>query len=120
MSITKTSRVPVEGKSSVCAISMKYKIMILIIIIITLGQILSSYIANTSRTHACMHARTHARPHTRAHTHTALAVPVVAVRWVGAPNHDGVNTTFRRWRWRSMTGRCFIQVNCRAATRHSR
>ena len=37
-----------------------YRKMILIIIIISLGKILLSYIANTSRTHA----RTHAHPHT--------------------------------------------------------
>ena len=44
---------------------------------ISLGQILLSYIANTSRSHARMHARMHAR------THTAVAVQVVAVRWTG-------------------------------------
>ena len=46
------SRVPFEGKSSVCVICMKYRIIILItcIIIISLGQILLSCIANTSRT----------------------------------------------------------------------
>ena len=44
-----TSRVPVEGKSSVCLICiMKYGIIILIIIIISLGEILLSYIANTN------------------------------------------------------------------------
>ena len=51
--INGTSRVPVQGKSSVCAICMKYRIIILIII--SLGQILLSYtgcIANISRTHA--------------------------------------------------------------------
>ena len=66
-----TSRVPVEGKSSVCAISMKCRKMILIIIIISLGQILLSYIANTSRTHACMqaHTCTHAFVHTDSPTH---------------------------------------------------
>ena len=64
----------------------------LIIIIISLGQILLLYIANTSRTHARKHTRTHARryagthartnggrTHTRApppppHTHTSVAV----------------------------------------------
>ena len=67
-----TSRVPVEGKSSVCLICMKYRIIILIIIIICLGQILLSYIENTSRTYARTHAHTRARTytHTRAHTHT--------------------------------------------------
>ena len=38
-----------------CLICMKYRIIILIIIIISLGKISLSYIANTSRTHACMH-----------------------------------------------------------------
>ena len=46
--------VPVGGKSSVCLICMKYMIIILIIIIKRPGEILLSYIANTSRT------RTHA------------------------------------------------------------
>ena len=36
------------------------RIIILIIIIISLGKILSSYIANTSRPHACTDVRTHA------------------------------------------------------------
>ena len=31
-----------------------------------------------------------------------------------APNHDGVNAPFRRFRWRSMVGCCFIQINCHA------
>ena len=54
---------------------MKYRIIILIIII-SLGKILLSYIANTSRTHA----RTHTRAHT--HKHTAVAaVQVIALRW---------------------------------------
>ena len=49
--INNTSRVPVGGKSSVCLICMKYRIIILIIIIKRLGKILFSYIAHTSRTH---------------------------------------------------------------------
>ena len=48
---TGTSRVPVGGKASVCLICMKYRIIILIIIIKRLGEILLSYIAHTSRTH---------------------------------------------------------------------
>ena len=48
------------------------RIIILIIIIISLGQILLSYIANTS--------------HMQAHTHTVVAVQVVAVRWVSEVN----------------------------------
>ena len=89
-----TSRVPVEGKSSVCLICMKYRILILIIIIISLGNIIlsSSYIANTSRMHARMHIRAHARGHTRAHTHTPpsplpyrLSIFVGAQPWPPAP-----------------------------------
>ena len=54
----------------VCVICMKYdRIIILIIIIISLGQPLLSYIANPSRTHARTHTRTHARTHARRHTH---------------------------------------------------
>ena len=53
---------------------MKYRIIILIIIIFSLGQILLSYIANM---HMHMLARTPA--------HTAVAVQVVAVRWVAGP-----------------------------------
>ena len=48
-----------------CLICMKYRIIILIIIIISLGKISLSYIANISHTHAC--TRTHA--HTREHAH---------------------------------------------------
>ena len=73
-----TSRVPVEGKSSVCTICMKYRIIIVIIIIISLGQIILSFMANYI-THACMHA--HAHMHTR--TPTPVAVQVIAVRSVG-------------------------------------
>ena len=62
-----TSRVPVVGGSSVCMICMKYRRIILIIIIIIPGQILLSYIANTSRTHA----------------HRG-GVQVFAVRWFGS------------------------------------
>ena len=83
LSIRNTSQVPVEGKSSMCLICMKYRIIILIIIIISLalGQILLSYIANTSGMHT--HARTRMREHT--HTHTAVAKVLVTF----APNRDG-------------------------------
>ena len=70
--------IPVEGKSSVCLICMKYRIIILIIFFISLGQILLSYIANTSRTHA--HACAHV--HARAHKHIPVApIQVNAIRW---------------------------------------
>ena len=49
--------VPIGGKLSVtvCLICMKYRIIILIIIIKRLGEILLSYMANTSHTHARTH-----------------------------------------------------------------
>ena len=50
---------------SVCDL---YEIM-LIIIIISLGQIFLSYISNTSRTHTRTHAHTHTRTHTHTHAH---------------------------------------------------
>ena len=63
-----TRRVPVEGKSSVCLICMKYRIIILIIIIISLGQIFVSLQTRYARPHAPM--RTHARSGMREHIHT--------------------------------------------------
>ena len=69
-------RVPVEAKSSVCAISMKYRKMILIILS------LSAWVKCYYRI-----LQTH-------HAH-------IAVRWVGVPIHDGVNAPFstlaRQW-----------------------
>ena len=80
-------RVPVWKKSSVCLICMKYRKIILIIIIISLGKISLSYIANTSRTHACKHARAHTL--TLAKTHTPCTPPpTVAIRCIGAPNQS--------------------------------
>ena len=88
-----------------CVICMKYRIIILIIIIISLGQILLSYIANTSR------ARTHAR--TREHVHTPLS-PFRLSLFDGsmASNSDAVNAPFH---WRSIVaGRWFIEINTHA------
>ena len=85
---------------------MKYRIIILIIIIISLGQILLSYIANTSHTHTWTCARSH--------THTAIAVQVVAVRCIGGTKPWRSYAPFRWIRWRSIAGRLFIQINTRA------
>ena len=93
--------IPAEGKSSVCLICMKYRIIILIIIIISLDKILSSYIANTSRTHACTDVRTRILAHTRAHAHPhtrpslfAVSVrPTMTPSWLGAP----FPTLARQW-----------------------
>ncbi len=70
---------------------MKYKIIILIIIIISLGQILLSYIENTSRTHA------HARAPT--YTHTAEPFRLALCDGSVAPKRDG---TFRWQQWASL------------------
>ena len=99
MSFINTSRVPVEGKSSVYLICMKYRIIIKIIIIISLGQILLSYIANTLRTHARMHMR--ARAYTHRHRRRTR------YRYSLAPSRDGP----LRWRQcRSLA----IEINTRA------
>ena len=70
---------------------MKYRIIILIIIIISLGQILLSYIVNTS----CMPAHTHTRTYTQARTHMELRLSLFDGSVV--PNHDGP------FRWRRKT-----------------
>ena len=76
--------IPVEGKSSVCLICMKYRRIFLIIIIISLGQIFLSYIAKTSSTHARTHTYTCAR--TRAHTHCRRRH--TGYRYSMVPNRD--------------------------------
>ena len=87
--LVRTSRVPVEGKSSVCLIFMKYRIIILIIIITSLGHILLS-IANTSCTHAHTRMRTD--------THTAVAFRSSLFDGSVVPNHEG---PFRWQKWLS-------------------
>ena len=88
-----TSRIPVEGESSVCVcvICMKYRIIILIIIIISLGQIIVSYMANTSRTHAHTHTHAHTS-HTPTHRRRRPGCRCSMGR--SAPNHDEVNASF--------------------------
>ena len=73
-----------------CVVCMKYRIIILIII--SLGKIILSYMANTSRTHACM--RTHTHEHTCAHTHTRRHPGCRCSVGRCAPNHDEVNAPF--------------------------
>ena len=65
-----------------CVMCMQFRIIILII---SLGQILSSYIANTSHTRA--HARTHACTHT--HTDTPPS-PFRLSLFDGSPSLDAV------------------------------
>ena len=105
-----TSRVPVEWKSSVCAISMKYRKMILIIIIISLGQILLSYIANTF-SHA--HTRAHARAHALTHPPPTFPIRLSLLDGSLCPTMTKLSPPFRRFRWRWMAIRCFIQINSR-------
>ena len=109
VSIICTSWVPVEGKSSVCLICMKYRIIILLIIIISLGEIIIVYCKHImqartlERAHASthararMHTRAHRRARTRVHTHTPPS-PSRFDGWV-APKRDGVNAPFCLFLW---------------------
>ena len=101
-----TRRIPVEGKSSVCLICMKYRIIILITIIISLGEILLSYIANKSRTHPLMHARTRARMHSRNHAHAHTHLRSCSMRR-RRPCVTKLTPSF-------MAGSWVIQINTRA------
>ena len=76
--------IPVEEKSSECLICMKYRIII-VIIIISLGHIcyrvLQTHHACThARVHTltCAHARANTRAHTRAHTKPSPPSPSAA------------------------------------------
>ena len=73
------------------------RIISLTIIIISLDEILLSYIANTSR----MHASTHAYTHTRAHTYTHTPPSPFRLDSSVAPKRDEVNAPFRLFRWHS-------------------
>ena len=69
-------------------ICMKYRILFLIIIIISLDQLLLSYIANTSRTHAPARTRAHTHsthpPHTSPYRYSmGLCQPTVMARSAG-------------------------------------
>ena len=101
LGIIYTSRVLVEGKSSVWLICMKYRIIILIIIIISVGQILLSdtaipaiiiIIIILQTHHACTHTRMRTDAHACAHTHRRRRC--TCYRYSFAPNHDGL----LRWR----------------------
>ena len=76
-----TSRVLIEGKSSVSLICMKYTIIFLIIVIISLGQIILSCIANTSRTRTRA-PPTHTPPSPYRHS-MGLCQPTVTARSAG-------------------------------------
>ena len=102
-----TSRIPVEGKALVCLICVRYRIIILVIIIISLGQILLSYIENTSRTHA--RTRAHAHIHARKHIYTHTAEPFRLALCDGSvrPNRDGP------FRWRQSASLLHSNKNTR-------
>ena len=105
-----------------CTISMKYGKMILIIIIISLGQISRTNARTHARTHASTHVYAHTRAHTHTHTHThthsrirthpptTITVQVVAARWVCSPNHDEVNAPFSHVPL-AMNGRSVLHSN---------
>ena len=95
-------RVPVEGKHQ-CLICVKYRIIILIIIIISLGQILLSYIANTSSTHALRMHAAHTCARTRiTHTYTRHLRSGSMRRW--RPSMTKLTPSF-------MAGSWVIQIN---------
>ena len=100
--------IPVEGKSPEYLICKKSRIIILIIIIISLGQIYCSKHITHAHTHARIHARAHTRAHaciqtrahtrahacaqrTHVHTHSVAAVIVrrTVYRYSVSPNRDG-------------------------------
>ena len=99
------SRVPVEGKSSVCAIYMKYRTISLIIIIISLGKYYYRYCKHI--THARMHARkyartrrrTHAQNNAHAHPHPPPSLFVVSMRPTMTESRLGApfSTLARQW-----------------------
>ena len=98
-----TSRVPVEGKSSVCVICMKYRIIL--------------YHYEPGSNIIIVYCKHITRAHTHPHTQTVTPPsPFRLSLFDGsvAPNRDGVIAPIRWFRWRSMTGRCFIQINSRA------
>ena len=81
--------------SSVCVICLKRRIIILIIMI--MGEIFCHILqTHHTHTHACTHARACPCTHTRTHT-----PPFRLSLFAGsmAPNHDGVNAPFCRFRW---------------------
>ena len=110
-------RVPVErNHQCVGVICMTFRIIILLIIIINLGQILLSYFANTSRTHTSKHAYTHSHTYRHAHAHAPTHPPPSPFRLsrFEVSLHVRPTVTQVTGGWRSMTGRCFIQINSRA------
>ena len=83
-----------------------YRIIILIIIIISLGKISLSYIANTSRTHACTPVRAHTL--TLANTHTPHPDHRCSLYRCAQSVRHGWAHRFRRWR---DNGRSVIHCN---------
>ena len=87
---------PLRGNHQ-CLIFMKYRIIFLIIINISLGQILLlSYTLQThhARTHERMHAP--ARTHAHTHTHTSTSFRLWLFDGSVAPNRDGP-LRWRQW-----------------------
>ena len=105
----------------VCVICMKYRIIALIIIIISLGQKLISCFANTSHTltHTHAHALTHTHTHTRARAHThrrrrsgcrcsmgrgSPTVPQLTPLFEVSPAIDGLSLVQSNKQWRRRHG----------------
>ena len=77
-------------------ICMKYRIIIVIIIIISLGQLILSYNYGKHITHARMHTHTHTRAHAHTHppTHRHHRPGCRCSMGRCAPNHGEVNAPF--------------------------
>ena len=73
----------IELKSSECLICMKYRIIILIIIIISLGQIFYRIL---QRHHACTHARAHKRTRAHACAHKRARIRIFAQQSPPSPS----------------------------------
>ena len=77
-----------------------------------------------ARTHACTHTHAHTHTHTHTHTHNTHTPPspfrLSLFDGSVAPSRDGVIAAFRRFCWRSMAGRWFIQINTGAGDPISR
>ena len=98
-----TRRVPIEGKSSVCLICMKYRIIVLIIIIISLGQILLSYTVVP----ALGDPRRERPPAVCGHfvnvpTHFNVKLPVISGHLPDADSHLLVVSTCYNGQWKQM------------------
>ena len=114
--LCKLAGYPLRGNYQCVCDLYEIRIIILIIIIISLGQILLSYIANTSCTHARAHKHTHTHTHTHCHRRSGYCCSMGRRRQIVTE----LTPPFSLFRYRSMAGSCFIQIDTRAGGTVSR